>query len=118
MTEPVPPGEFRVELPNGTTIHRLPVARVNDAWHVFWLSWEREPGAAPETGPGPRRPREDSHRVHLEPVDGDLEIRSSGGHGNSSGHQEHVAFVAPGASAVRVVYRARDEVLATEEIVL
>lgn len=118
MSAPVPTGQFRVELPDGYVVERLPLARAHDGWHLSFIGWHPDPGSQ-------RPPRGVSR--HRDPLDAALSVSGiggrlggvrGGGHGNDREQHRHLRVDAGTATAVLVVYSHDGVEVAREELPL
>lgn len=116
MNEVTSSGQFQVTLPDGYTIERLPLGRAHDAWHLVFIGWPSRPFTREEMRREHWSPLSDG--IYVEAVGGVIEDRSAGGHGSNPEAQYHWRFTAQGATALRISYRLREEVVATEELPL
>lgn len=59
MSDRVLPGQFRVVLPDGHTIERLPLGLAHDAWHLVFIGWPTRDFTSDEVRARSRSPLSD-----------------------------------------------------------
>jgi hypothetical protein len=107
--------QFRVVMPDGVVIERLPVGLARGRWRFAFVVHGYR--SAPHLD-GMRTVRELNDRVTLKGVDGVLEQRDSDSSGGDGQHGFRVQCLDGGVSEARLTYSHRGETIASEFVPL
>jgi hypothetical protein len=109
------PNQFRVEMPHGLVIERLPVGLARGVWRVAFVA----SGADFLAGEPPRAigfHQEFRERVRLDGVGAPLVGRGSGGGGRDDEQELRFNYLDNGLTALRVTYTYEGTVVASEVV--
>ena len=112
-------GQFRVVMPDGVVIERLPLGLARGRWRFAFVFHGYRLPPFPDGGERYERLREMNDRIALEGVDGDLAERDRDwGGGDDTQHRFRAQCLDNGLSEARVTYSHRGETIATEIVPL
>lgn len=108
-------GQFRVEMPDGLVIERLPVGLVHGEWRVaFVVSGADFLSGEPPRAVGFRE--EFRERVALDGVGAPLVSRGGGGGGSDDEQEVRFNYLDNGLTGVRITYTFEGDVLSSEVV--
>lgn len=108
-------GQFRVVLPDGLVIERLPVGVAHGHWRLAFVC----SGVDFLRGDPPRAfqfPDEFRSRVSVAAVTGDLQHRGGGVAGGDDEQEVRMRFTADGVDAIEITYRHEGKPVAGEVV--
>lgn len=108
-------GQFRVVMPDGVVIERLPIGLARGRWRFAFVFHGYR---LPPVLDGGRAMREMNDRIALEGVDGELAVRDLGSGGGDTQHVFRVYCLDNDLSEARLTYSHRGETIATEIVPL
>lgn len=110
-----PPRQFRVNMPDGLVIERLPVGLAHGQWRVSFVA----SGVNFFEGGRPHAVgfhHEFHDRVVLEGIGSPLDVRGGGGAGGDDEQEVLVHYLDNGVTGMKITYRYNGEVVTTEVI--
>ncbi|MDN4161104.1 hypothetical protein [Nocardioides abyssi] len=110
-----PGGQFRVEMPSGRIVERLPVGHANGHWHLTFVTSGQNPVLG-DRARGVTMRDEFQELIDVAGVDGELEVRGRGCGGDADEQTYTLRLFGSDVTEGRIEYRDEGAVVASEVI--
>jgi hypothetical protein len=114
-------GQFRIDMPDGLVIERLPMGYANGRWRLIFVTWGARSIWEVWADPQHRLQGADAfrERIAVEGLGGDLDIRGAGSGGGADEQEYRISFRSDDrTTGIKISYRHDGELVGDEDVEL